>query len=191
MQNIEPERERERRQDEERQKHVAYQSILYRLRNIKSTEEFRSKAARKRTGITQPATLYDGTQKSGLRKDADPGFIAAMRRLWDIGKASDPIKADTELRRVYHLIAKGQAPLTEADVIKLGAIPESQLRLLLGWLAHRLSLDEARDRVKLGEIAPSIIATEEIQELRGQGNFNCRRPSGPVFVPGKTRNSHV
>ena len=162
MQNIEPERERERRQDEERQKHVAYQSILYRLRNIKSTEEFRSKVARKRTGVTQPATLYDGTLKSGLRKDADPAFIVAMGRLWDIGKASDPIKADTELRRAYHLIARDQAPLTEADVIKLGTIPEEQLRPLLGWLAHRLSLAEALDRVDLGEIAPPLITTEEI-----------------------------
>ena len=81
--------------------------------------------------------------------------------LWDIGTLSEG-RADTELRRVYHLVARGKAPLTEADVIKLGSMPEAQLRLLLPWLAHRLSLAEATDYIARGRIPPPIITDTDI-----------------------------
>jgi len=70
-------------------------------------------------------------------------FIKAMQQLWDIGTIDNSGRADLELRRTYHLITKGQAPLTEAEVIKLGQMSEPQLRLLLRWLSHRLSLAES------------------------------------------------
>ena len=82
-----------------------------------------------------------------------------MQRLWDIGLLPEG-RADTELRRTYHLISKGKAPLTEADVIALGQMTDAQLLLLLPWLAHRLSLAEAWDRVAAGESAPPVIAEE-------------------------------
>ena len=79
-----------------------------------------------------------------------------MQRLWAIGVLDETGRADTELRRTYHLVAKGQAPLTEADVIKLSQMPEGQLRPLLGWLAHRLSLAEATNHADSGEVAPPV-----------------------------------
>jgi hypothetical protein len=50
--------------------------------------------------------------------------------------------------------------MTETDVIKLGAVSEPQLRQLLPWLAHRLSLAEAQDNVDFGKVAPPIIIEE-------------------------------
>jgi hypothetical protein len=64
------------------------------------------------------------------------------------------------LRLTYHLITKGKAPVTESDVITLGQMTDAQLRLLLPWLAHRLSLAESMDRLFQGELAPPIIVEE-------------------------------
>jgi hypothetical protein len=89
-----------------------------------------------------------------------PAFTSAMQRLWDIGSIDATGRADTELRRPHHLIAKGKAPVTEADVIALGQMPDAQLRLVLPWIAHRLSLAEAMDRLFKGELAPPFIAEE-------------------------------
>jgi hypothetical protein len=96
-----------------------------------------------------------------MRSEISPAFDQAMQRLWDVGSLDATGRVDVELRRPYQLIAKGKAPLTEADVIKLGQMPEPQLRLLLPWLSHRLSLAEAQDHVDLGEIAPSVIIEED------------------------------
>jgi hypothetical protein len=84
-----------------------------------------------------------------------------MQRLWDIGSLPEG-RADTELRRPYHLIAKGKAPVTEADVIALSQMTDAQLRLLLPWLAHRLSLAESMDRLFQGELAPPIILEDNV-----------------------------
>jgi hypothetical protein len=159
MQNTEPEREQERQKDNERQTYAAYQSVRYRLQNIREAEQYHDKAARKRTGITQPAHLYRRP-----RTEIDPQFAFAMQRLWGIGTLDKEGRADTDLRRVYHLVAKGRAPLTEADVIELGQMPEERLRPLLGWCAHRLSLAEAMERVNLGSAAPSVTTIEELHE---------------------------
>jgi hypothetical protein len=35
-------------------------------------------------------------------------------------------------------------------------MPEGQLRPLLGWLAHRLSLAEATNHADSGEVAPPV-----------------------------------
>ena len=83
-----------------------------------------------------------------------------MQRLWDIGTIDETGRSDTDLRRTYHLISKDKAPLTEADVIALGQLADAQLRLLLPWLAHRLSLAESMDRLFQGELAPPIIVEE-------------------------------
>ena len=86
------------------------------------------KEARKRTGVTHPARLSDQYGKKP--------------RLWNIGTIDDTGRADTELRLPYHLIAKGKAIVTEADVIALGQMTDAQLGLLLPWPAHRLILAE-------------------------------------------------
>jgi hypothetical protein len=69
-------------------------------------------------------------------------------------------RADTELRRPYHLIAQGRAPLSEADVVTLGTMPREQLRSLLPWLTHQLSLAEATQCVARGEPAPPVVNEE-------------------------------
>jgi hypothetical protein len=134
---------------------TAYKSVRARLEVVSHDEFVLDKQAFKRTGTTTPAKLYGRPLE-----DIDPAFSHAMQRLWDIGTTDATGRADTELRRPYHLIAKGKAPVTEADVIKLGQMPEPQLRLLLPRLAHRLSLVEAQDHVDLGEVAPPVISEE-------------------------------
>jgi hypothetical protein len=150
----EPEREREQKRAEGRETSKAYRSIWSRVEEVRQLELYRGKLAFKRTGITHPARLY-GRQTD----EADPSFDAAMQRLWDIGSLPEGL-ADTELRRPYHLIAKGKAPVTEADAIALGQMTDAQLRVLLPWLAHRLSVAEALDRLFQGELAPPIIVEE-------------------------------
>ena len=135
---------------------AGYRSVRDRLTQIWQAEALRDKIARKRTGVAQLARLY-GREKEGI----DPMFISAMQRLWDLGTIDSSGRADSELRRLYHLIAKGHAPLSDADVIKLGAIPEAQLCLLMPWLAQQAGLAEAQDHVDLGETAPAIIKIEE------------------------------
>ena len=147
-------RERQTEQNAERQTSSAYISIRARLNEVRELELYRDKVAFKRTGILQPAKLYGRTPHR-----IDPAFDLAMQRLWDIGTLPEG-RADTGLRRLYHLIAKGKAPLTETDVIKIAAMPDTQLRMLLPWLAHRLSLAEALDCVAKGEPAPPIIAED-------------------------------
>jgi hypothetical protein len=80
-----------------------------------------------------------------------------MQRLWDIGTIDGEGRADAELRRPYHLIAKGRAPLTVDDVIKVGQMPDRQLLQILPWLSHRTSLKEAEAYVELGGTAPPVI----------------------------------
>jgi hypothetical protein len=120
-----------------RQSATAYRSIRVQLEYIAWTEARWDKEARKRTGVTQPARLY--ARHGQPPSEHPPEFHAAMQRLWDIGSLPEG-RADMELRRPYHLIAKGKVPVTEADVIALGQMTDAQLRLLLPWLAHRLSL---------------------------------------------------
>src|SRR6267378_2104667 len=105
-----PDREREQTKADARESAKAYRSIWSRVEEIRQTEFYRDKLAFKRTRIIQPAKLY-GRQRDQI----DSGFDAAMQRLWDIGTLPEG-RADTELRRLYHLIAKGKAPLAEADV---------------------------------------------------------------------------
>jgi hypothetical protein len=150
-----PEQEQERSDD--RQSATAYRSIQVQLEYIAWTEARWDKEARKRTGVTQPARLYDQYGKKA--PEPAPAFTAAMQRLWDIGSLAEG-RADPELRRPYLLIAKGKAPVTEANVIALGQMADAQLRLLLPWLAHRLSLAESMDRLFQGELAPPIIVEE-------------------------------
>jgi hypothetical protein len=159
MKDHEPEREREREKEEQQQAESAYRSsVRDRLQKVSDTEALYDKQARKRTGILSPVRLYGLYGQKGPELSAE--FHSAMQRLWDIGTIDAAGRADTELRRPYHLIAKGGAPLTEADVIKLGQMPERALRLLLPWLSHRLSLSEAQDNVDFGKIAPPIIQEE-------------------------------
>ena len=149
-----PDREREQTKADARESAKAYRSIWSRVEEIRQTEFYRDKLAFKRTRIIQPAKLY-GRQRDQI----DSGFDAAMQRLWDIGTLPEG-RADTELRRLYHLIAKGKAPLAEADVVELAAMPDTRERLLLPWLAHRLSLAEAITQIERGEIAPPVVAEE-------------------------------
>jgi hypothetical protein len=157
MTNHEPLREREQARADARQTAAAYQSVRQRIESVRQAELVLDKQARKRTGVMQPARVYDLYGRAP--PEHPPAFTAAMQRLWDIGSLAEG-RADTELRRPYHLIAKGKAPLTEADVIALGQMADAQLRLLLPWLAHRLSLAEAMDRLFQGELAPPIIVEE-------------------------------
>jgi hypothetical protein len=131
----EPEREREQTQADARAATRAYRSIWSQLEEIRQTELYRDKLAFKRTGLTHPAKLY-----GRKRGEIDPAFESAMQRLWDIGTLAEG-RADTDLRRPYHLIARGKAPLSEDDVIKLAEMLDSKLYLLLPWLAHRLLPD--------------------------------------------------
>ena len=80
-----------------------------------------------------------------------------MQRIWDLARLDSEGRADIELRRAYLMFAKGQVPVTEAEVTELGRMPESQLRMILPWLNHRLSLSEAQARADFGETAPSIL----------------------------------
>jgi len=65
------------------------------------------------------------------------------------------------LRRLYQLIAKGNASLSQADVINLGKMSEAQLRLLLPWLVQQASLVEAQDPVDWGETAADRFLTTD------------------------------
>jgi hypothetical protein len=82
------------------------------MRDIQREESSLDKRALKRTGISAPV-CYDKLPRP-------PALDQAMQVLWDIGKIDSEGRADAELRRPYHMIAKGRAPLTEADVIRLG-----------------------------------------------------------------------
>jgi hypothetical protein len=151
--------DRQRERTEEYQRYSAYQSIRQRLWETRQTEQLLTQDALQRTGVTDPVRLY------GREKDAiAPAFVAAMQWLWSIGTAPDPLYADVELRRTYHLVAKGRAPLTEKDVIYLGKLPDAELVPLLGWLAHRLSLAEAQKKVSAGVQAPPVIRIEDADD---------------------------
>jgi hypothetical protein len=151
----EPDRERQQTRAEGRDKEKAYRSIWRRLQDVRALELYRDKLAFKQTGITHPARLYGRKPE-----DIAPAFDFAMQRIWDLGTIDATGRADTELRRTYHLIAKGRAPVTEADVIALGQIPEAQLRLMLPWLSLQVGVLEAQDHVDEGE-APPVITEEE------------------------------
>jgi hypothetical protein len=153
----EPQRETQRDKQERQQTESAYRSVRSRLSQIWDSEALLDKQSRKRTGVTDPVRIIGPYgQKS---KELSPEFYTALQRIWDLGSLPGG-RADVEVRRVYHLIARGRAPMTETDVIKLGAMSEPQLRQLLPWLAHRLSLAEAQDNVDFGKVAPPIIIEE-------------------------------
>jgi hypothetical protein len=157
MINHQPERDRQREQGARYQAEEAYRRGLRQgLESIREIELAAERQARKRTGITEVARLYGRREQ-----EIDPAFSQAMQRLWDIARIDDSGRADLELRRAYHLVAKGKAPLTESDVIKLARMREEDLRKILPWLAHRLSLVEAIDHVDLGEAASPVIVMEE------------------------------
>jgi hypothetical protein len=126
-------------------------NVVGALDDIRKTELRQAKRARERTGITDPAFLYG--KRPG---EIDPAFETAMQRLWDIGSIDKAGRADTDLRRLYQLIAKGNASLSQADIIKLGKMSEAQLRLLLPWLVQLASLIEAQDHVDLDQTAPPL-----------------------------------
>jgi hypothetical protein len=126
MINHEPDREREQTKADAKETANAYRSIwsrleASRLEAVRQTELYHDKLACKRAGITQPAKVYGRKQS-----EIDPAFEAAMQRLWDIGTLPEG-RADTELRRPYHLVAKGKAPLTETDVIRIAAMPDTSV----------------------------------------------------------------
>jgi hypothetical protein len=128
MINHEPAREGEQTRAEARATAKAYCSIWSRVEEIRALERYRDKLAFKRTGLTQPAKLYG--RKRGL---IDPAFDGAMQRLWDLGTLPEG-RANLELRRPFHLIARGRAPLSEVDVIGLAEMSDSKLYLLPpGW----------------------------------------------------------
>ena len=138
MTNNRQNHDRQRERQEEYQRYSAYQRIRQQLWEIRETERLLTAEALRRTGITNPAKSYD------RKKDSlSLAFEAAMQRLWDIGTLPEG-RADTELRRTYHLVAKGQAPLSVDEVIYLGKLSESEFIPLLGWLSHRYSLAEAQ-----------------------------------------------
>jgi hypothetical protein len=137
MINHEPDRDHQRRGVQARDSERAYHSIWKRLEESRALERQGDARALQRTGIVSPARFYGRKPE-----EIAPAFDFAMQRIWDLGTIDVTGRADTELRRTYHLIAKGRAPVTEADVIALGQMPDAQLRLLLAWLAHRLSLAE-------------------------------------------------
>jgi hypothetical protein len=87
--NHEPDREREQTKADARETTKAYRSIWSRLEEVRQTELYHDKLARKRAGITHPAKLYGRKQS-----DIDPAFEAAMQRLWDIGTLPEG-RADT------------------------------------------------------------------------------------------------
>jgi hypothetical protein len=149
-------READRKEQSRRVIESAYQSVRSRLSSIREAEVLAAKRARKRAGITEPASLYD--IRPG--QEIDPAFDSAMSRLWDLGSIDEVGRTDPEARRLYHLIAKGLAPLTQAEVVKLGAMPETGLRLLVPWLVRQVGLTDAQDHVDLGEMAPVIIIEE-------------------------------
>jgi hypothetical protein len=92
-----PNRDREQTRADARETAKAYRSIWSRLEAVRQTELYHDKLAFKRAGITQPAKLYGRKQS-----EIDPVFESAMQRLWDIGTLPEG-RADTELRRTYHL----------------------------------------------------------------------------------------
>ena len=151
----EPEREREQGRADGRETSRAYRSIWLHLEEVRQLELYRDKLAFKRIGLIQPAKLYGRNPQ-----EADPVFESAMQRLWDIGTIDQTGRSDTELRRAYHLIAKGKAPVTESDVIALGQMSDTQLRLVLPWLAHRLSLAESLKFSAKGDQAPPVVILE-------------------------------
>ena len=156
MKNHEPAREKQRTEQAWQQAEAQYRAAVRQgLEKVCAAERLHDRQARKRTGITQPVRTIEPYGKKPTTYS--PEFYAAMQRLWDVGTIDTMGHADTELRRPYHLIAHGRAPLTETDVIKLSQMPEPQLRLILPWLAHRLSLEEAQDNVDFGEAAPPFI----------------------------------
>jgi hypothetical protein len=150
----EPRRETDREGQSRQVTESAYQSVRSRLVKVRETELLAAKRARKRAGITEPACLYD--KQPG---EIDLVFETAMQRLWDLGSIDDVGRTDPDARRLYYLIAKGLAPLAQADVVKLGAMPEAALRLLVPWLAQQVGLIEAQDHVDLGETAPPLTNT--------------------------------
>jgi hypothetical protein len=139
---------------EELERYRAYRSVHSRMVAIVEEERRRDELARARTGIDVPAKLY------GVPTCLVPKFHAAMQRFWAIGTLPEG-RADTELRRVYHLVARGRAPLRVEDVIYLGTLPDSELIPLLGWLAHRFSLAEAQKKIATRQVAPPVTRTEE------------------------------
>jgi hypothetical protein len=155
----EPRHEADRKEQSRRVTESAYQSVRARLGCIRETELAAAKRARKRAGITEPACLYNKRPGEG-----EPAFVLAIQRLWDLGSIDRVGRTDPDARRLYHLIAKGHAPLTQAEVVKLGTIPEAHLRLLVPWLAQQMGLTEAQDHVDLGEIAPSFIIEEQSEQ---------------------------
>jgi hypothetical protein len=145
----EPRHEADRKEQSRQITESAYQSVRSRLANIRETELAAAKRARKRAGITEPACLYDKRPGEG-----EPTFETAMQRLWDLGSIDGVGRTDPAARRLYLLIAKGLAPLSQADVVRLGTMPEAKLRLLVPWLGRQAGLVEAQDHVDLGETAP-------------------------------------
>jgi hypothetical protein len=101
-----------------------------------------------------------------------------MQRLWDLGTLPES-RVNLELRRPYHLIARGRAPLSDADVIGLAEMSDSKLYLLLPWLAHRFSLAEVIACVERGERAPSFVA--EYNPFEARHKKSGRRAS-PIFA---------
>jgi hypothetical protein len=154
MKNREPDTSDKEQRREELERHRAYRSVHSRLIAIAEEERRRDELARARTGIDVPAKLY------GVPTCLLPRFHAAMQRLWSIGTLPEGC-TDTELRRVYHLVARGRAPLRVQDVIYLGTLPDSELIPLLGWLAHRCSLAEAQKKVATGQVAPPVTRVED------------------------------
>ena len=160
MKNHEPAREKQQTEQAWQQAEAQYRATVRPgLEKVCAAERLHDRQARKRTGITQPVRTIEPYGRKPTTYS--PEFYAAMQRLWDVGTIDTMGHADTELRRPYHLIAHGRVPVTEADVIKLGRIPEARLRLLLPWLAHRLSLEEAQDHTDLGEVAPPVLVEED------------------------------
>jgi hypothetical protein len=153
--NREPRHEADRKEQSRRVTESAYQSVRSRFAEISETELLAAKRARKQAGIAKPVSLYDKRPE-----EIDLTFEAAMQRLWDLGSIDSTGRADTDLRRLYHLIAKGRAPLVQADVAKLGTMPEAQLRLLVPWLVQQMGLAEAQDHIDVGETAPPFIIEE-------------------------------
>jgi len=141
------------RRREEADRSKAYRSIFSQLQNISTEERLRDEFARKRTGIDNPARIY------GVPTCLSPAFHTACTRLWAIGSLPEG-RADADIRRTYHLVARGRAPLSVDDIVYLGSLPETELVPLLGWFAHRMSLAEAQKKVATGHKAPPVTQEE-------------------------------
>jgi hypothetical protein len=69
-----------KRSANERETVVAYRSLYSRLDELRQSERYLDKVARKRTGILSPARLFYRSPK-----DIDPLFDQAMQRIWNLG----------------------------------------------------------------------------------------------------------